>query len=99
MSNEKPEGVDRAKAKLDQAVREYVEECAVAWENEDPGMVVGWTIGIALTRFGQDGLADEDNLMIESSPGINNYMARGIADAAAESFQMQASGWGDIEDD
>ncbi len=71
---------------------------SVAWENDDPGMVVGWTIGIALTRFGQDGLADEDNLMIESSPGINNYMACGIADATAESFQMQASGWGDMED-
>jgi hypothetical protein len=94
----KPEGVLKAKAKLDQAVREYIAECAEAWEEPEPrGMVVGWTMGVALTKFGSEG--DEDMLMIESSPGLNNYMARGVADATAESFQLQASGYGDIDDE
>ncbi len=96
MSDGKPEGVDRAKAKLDEAVREYLREVSLAWENDNPGVIVGWVMGLGITRFEQGG--EEDNLMIESSPGINNYLARGIADATAESFQAQASGWGEMED-
>lgn len=96
MAEPKPEGIKQAKAKLDTAIHEYLAEVSAAWKNDNPGIVVGWTLGIGLTRFEEDG--EEDNLMIESSPGINNYLARGIADATAESFQAQASGWGDMED-
>ena len=97
MPEVKPPGGMVSKRKLDQAVREYVQECATAWENDNPGMVIAWTLGVALTRFGEDG--EEDNLMIESAPGTNNYLARGLADATAESFQLQASGFGDIDED
>lgn len=97
MNTPKPPGVDAARRKLDQAVREYYTAVSVAWENDNPGMLVGWTLGMALSRF--DAEQEEDNLMIESSPGLNNFMARGVADAAAESFQAQASGWGEMEDD
>ena len=94
--NDRPQAVDDANRKLDQAVREYVTACTEAWGNE-PAMVIGWTLGIGLTRFSADG--EDDMLMIESAPGINNYLARGLADATAESFQAQASGWGEPDDD
>ena len=92
---DKPEGVHKAEAKLDHAVREYFTEVSLAWENDNPGTLVGWTLGMALYRM--EAGDDEDNLMIASSPGLNNFMARGVADATAESFQAQASGWGEIE--
>lgn len=92
----KPEGVRQAESKLDQAIREYFDEVSKAWENDNPGMIVGWIAGMALTRIEEGD--EEDNLMIVSSPGINNYLARGVADATAESFQMQATGWGEIDD-
>lgn len=94
---DKPPGVDKAKQALDEAVREYFDAVSEAWENDNPGYVVGWILGIGLTRM-EDG-DEEDNLMIESSPGMNNYLARGVADATAESFQAQASGFGNIVDD
>lgn len=97
MTQTKPPGIMSAKRKLDKAVHEYVQECSEAWDNGNPGMIVAWTLGIALTRFEDD--QEDDMLMIESAPGTNNYMARGVADATAESFQMQASGFGDMDDD
>lgn len=94
--SDKPEGVDAARSILDHAVRDYYTAVSEAWGNDNPGVLVGWTLGLGITRFEANG--EEDNLMIESSPGINNYLARGIADATAESFQAQASGWGEIND-
>ena len=96
MREPKPQGVVNAQRVLDQAVRDYVETCAKEWKYETPGMVIGWTLGIGLTRFDEEG--ESDSLMIESAPGTNNYLARGLADATAESFQLQASGFGDMDD-
>lgn len=95
---QKPPGVAIAKSKLDQAVRAYHAAVSVAWENDNPGIVVGWVMGMAVSRYDENDV-EEDNLMIESAPGLNNFMARGVADAAAESFQAQASGWGEQDDD
>lgn len=83
--------IDALKARLDVAVSEYYYEISKVWANDNPGMVMGWVLGLSLAAVDEDD--DETNaLQIESSPGLNNFTARGIADSTAEAFAAQAYG-------
>ena len=83
--------IEKAKLKLDAAVQQYYSETSRAWNNDNPGMLMGWTLGMSLARVDEDG--DEENMLqIESSPGLNNFTARGIAESAGEAFAAQAYG-------
>lgn len=81
--------------KLDEAIREYMADFTD--ERGIDGVVVGWILGVAHARYPEGGV-EEDNLLIESTEGINNFLARGLADSTAESFASQAMGYSDTED-
>jgi hypothetical protein len=84
--------IEVAKGKLDQAVLEYYSTTSRIWENDNPGMVLAWTLGLAISRIDRETGIEENPLQIESSPGINNFFASGVAMHTAEAFADQARG-------
>ena len=95
MSDEK-ERREARKAKLDEAFEEYIRDMVNAGDM-DPGVLVGWTAGLMVTHFEEDG-KDRDGLLVEDKPNMNVFLARGVADATAERFQQNATGWYDDGD-
>lgn len=93
---------ERAKSALDEAVRQYIETLTPDLNEDEPDMphrvIIGWTIGIALTSIDAEG-NDYDHHIVESQPGLNNFMATGLADITAEWFKAQALGVVDDDDD
>ena len=83
--------------KLDQAVLDYIQDGVETGDFEPGGIVVGWVMGIAVSRVTDEG--EFDNNLIESNPGINNFMARGLADATAEVFANQSTAVYSPDDD
>ena len=83
--------------KLDQAVRDYIQDGVETGDFSPGGIVVGWVMGIAISRVTDEG--EFDNHLVESNPGINNFMARGLADATAEAFAYQSTAAYSSDDD
>ena len=79
---------NQRRAKLDEAVREYMRD-GVESGDFSPGIVSGWVLGVCHSVVNERG--EFDNHLVESNPGINNYMARGLADATAKAFASQSS--------
>ena len=84
------------KAKLDEAFQEYIRDMLKNGDIE-PGILVAWVAGMQITHFGEDG-EDRDGMIAEDKPGMNVFLARGVADATAERFQQTATGFYDPED-
>lgn len=93
MSDEKEQRIKARGAKLDAAFEEYVRDLVNTGDME-PGHLVGWVAGINIVHFEEDG-SDRDGIMVESTPNINTFLARGLSDATAEIFA--ADNWG-VED-
>ena len=78
------------KKKLNDAVAEYVTLMKEAGGLKKDHFVTGWVIGIAITGFDENG--EVDGSFIESSHGINNFFASGLAATTSEKFASQALG-------
>ena len=83
---------DRRKA-LDNAVREYVQHGIKSGDFDDTSVISGWIIGISTA--GYEGGKDIDGHIVESSPGVNNFMAAGLALATSTAFESQM--YGDVD--
>lgn len=81
------------KAKLDAAFDEYMQDMMSSGDAPS-GVLVGWIAGLQVMHFGEDG-TDSDGILIEEKPNMNTFLARGVADATAERFQQNATGWYD----
>lgn len=82
------------KAKLDAAFEEYVQDMMSTGDAPSGGVLVGWIAGLQIMHFGEDGV-DSDGILTEEKPNMNTFLARGVADATAERFQQNATGWYD----
>lgn len=82
-------------AKLDAVVDDYIRDM-INHGDMPAGIVGGWVCGISVVHFSPDG-TDSDGLLVENQPNLNTFLARGVADATAERFQQQATGY--YEDD
>ncbi|WNO27817.1 hypothetical protein SEA_HUWBERT_66 [Microbacterium phage Huwbert] len=77
------------KRRLDDAVREYIESMRAEGKIPDGHFTTGWILGISMG--GYEEAKEIDGLITESSPGINNFMASGLAQATGEEFSYQAN--------
>ncbi len=74
-----------ARARLDDAVRAYLESAVLDGRAPEGRIVVGWMMGVAVTGLDDDG--DEvDGMFREHAPAMNGYLLRGLAETTAELY-------------
>lgn len=99
MSDESEQAIEHRRkvrgAKLDAAFEEYVRDM-VNTGDMPPGILSGWVAGISVVHFDPSG-SDTDGILTESTPNMNSFLARGVADATAERFGQVASGFFEME--
>ena len=75
------------KRRLDEAVTEYFQGGVEEGVFDGGGLIIGWTLAVAVSRI-IDG-DEADGLFVEQSPGMNNFMAAGLAVGASGVFENQ----------
>lgn len=72
-----------AKENVDAAIAEYCSAIAAAEDTKAPGLIVGWTVGIALQQVDTDpdNLSETlTNVIFEARLGTDLFQQRGLAD-------------------